>query len=537
MRRTALAAILIATAASAGAPVAQGGTARPGLRLQAASSIVRHPGAPGAAAAAAMRHGPLPSNAAALARLKAAAARWAAASDRPGRAAPAAPFAPVASRSFQGIDDNCGTPPDTTSAVGPARFIEPINCKVGIYDKTSNTPLATDTLNHLVGALAGSDVFDPQIIWDPGTKRFYYAADDVVSASQNLLAFGFSKTATPSSTADFCKYAINYGSLFPDFPKLGDTKDFGLIGVNVFNSSNAFVRSDVAWFAKPPAGTTCPSAASFLSGVKTDVRDASGNPAFTPVPANQIDTSGTGYIIARSFGLPATFFTQFKVKRNITTGAAIIPTQGQPVVVPSYTAPANAPQSGTTKTLDTSDARPWGVVSAIDPLRGGVALWVQHTVLGGAGAEVRWHEVNPLTRTLFQSGVVTNATAFKFNGGISPDRVRLGSTKAFGSNMVLTFSSSSASTFPSVRVVSKVGAGAQSGEVVLVTSPSFMIDHSCDTASEPTCRWGDYAGATPDPAASPSGTAGRVWITNEWNRVSTTINIPNWLTWNAAITP
>jgi hypothetical protein len=533
LRRAAFTLFALTVMASGAATAQAGASNHARVRVQDAASIVRHTGALGVSARAALERGPLPYDAAALARQKASAAarsRPAAAPDSPGR-----PLAPVANRSFQGISDGtCGTPPDTTSAVGPGRFIELVNCKFGIYNKTSNSPMATGTLNSLVGAGASDSVFDPQIIWDPGTKRFYYAADWIVSSTQNLLALGWSTTATPSSAADWCKYFFNYGSLFPDFPKLGDTKDFLLTGVNVY-SGNSYVRSDVVWVGKPSAGPTCPTAASLLAGIKQGVKDASGSAAFTPVPANQIDTSGTGYILARSGSLPATFLTEFKVTRDATTGAAVIPTNGRPVVVPSYAIPANAAQSGTTKTLDTSDTRPWGVVSAIDPARGTVALWAQHTVLGGAGAEVRWYEIDPKTRTLFQSGVVTSATAFKFNGGISPDRVRLGSTKAFGSNMVLTFSSSSSSTFPSVGVVSKVGAGAQSGEVVLTTSPGPMIDFSCDT--EPTCRWGDYAGATPDPKASPVGASGVVWITNQWNRLSTNTSVANWLTWNAAVTP
>jgi hypothetical protein len=49
-----------------------------------------------------------------------------------------------------------------------------------------------------------------------------YVADDVYSAIDNRLAFGFSKTANPSSVADFCKNLINFGSRFRDYPKLGD---------------------------------------------------------------------------------------------------------------------------------------------------------------------------------------------------------------------------------------------------------------------------------------------------------------------------
>jgi hypothetical protein len=87
-----------------------------------------------------------------------------------------------------------------------------------------------------------------------------------------------------------------------------------------------------------------------------------------------------------------------------------------------------------------------------------------------------------------------------------------------------------------VRVVSKIGANAQSGEIVLTTSPGPMIDFAC-TASGSRCRWGDYAGATPDPSAPTTGATGIVWVTNQWNRTSSDTTTSNWLSWNAAVTP
>ena len=130
----------------------------------------------------------------------------------------------VAGRSWQGINNPNVAPPDETSAVGTTRYIELVNVNFAIYNKTSNTPISTGSINSLVGAASTDSVFDVQVLWDPTTSRFYYAADDVVSSSDNRLAFGFSKTASPSSAADWCKYSIGFGSVFPDYPKLGDSR-------------------------------------------------------------------------------------------------------------------------------------------------------------------------------------------------------------------------------------------------------------------------------------------------------------------------
>lgn len=49
---------------------------------------------------------------------------------------------------------------------------------------------------------------------------------------------------------------------------------------------------------------------------------------------------------------------------------------------------------------------------------------------------------------------------------------------------------------PQVRMVSKVGAAPQSPEVLAKASGTFYRGSDCVGS---LCRWGEYAGATPDP--------------------------------------
>lgn len=413
----------------------------------------------------------------------------------------------IAGRSWQGINDVNSAPPDETSAVGTTRYIELVNSKFAIYNKTSNTPISTGSLASMMNGSSNANVFDVQIIWDPTTRRFYYAADDTVSAADNKIRFGFSTTASPSSAADWCKYHIDYGVPFPDFPKLGDSRDFAMIGVNVFANATTggYLHSDLLAVSKPPAGTTCPAPSSFTAAQK----HLSTN-SFTPVPANEIDTNGTGWAVAVAGTTPATALRLFKVTRN-SSGDPVI--QGTPtnVSVPSYNIPPNAPQTGSVNKIDTADGRNTQAVAAIDPGHGGkFALWTQHTVRGGAGAEVRWYEINPPTHSVIQSGKATSGSLFEFNGAISPNRQVNGSTKSGGSSMVMNFNTSSSATKPGIRMVSKVGSGAQSGQVAIKGSPGQISGFDCDAKSN-FCRWGDYAAATPDPS-----TANRIWNVSQF---------------------
>jgi hypothetical protein len=136
---------------------------------------------------------------------------------------------------------------------------------------------------------------------------------------------------------------------------------------------------------------------------------------------------------------------------------------------------------------------------------------VSHTVLGGAGSQINWYEVNTASGGLAQSGVVNSPTLYLLNSGVSNDRTCTGTTCAHGDSMVLGFTTTSKSSFPAIQMVSKIGAGAQSGFVLVKRSTTSDKNFSCSP-----CRWGDYGGATPDPAASLSAANGEVWLTNQW---------------------
>jgi hypothetical protein len=487
--------------------------------------------------------GALPKNSAAHARLKAAAAARASAGARVGsRAAAQAPqpSAPAAFVSWAGINDEGVTPSDSTGAVGPDRYIENINLMYAIYDR-AGVLIDSGPSTDFTGVPATRSVFDPQIMWDAQTQRFYYAWDSVEPGFTNsYIAFGWSTDASPDSPADFCHYEFDPypgSDLFPDYPKLGDSQDWGLVGVNVFDPPGfGFVRSDAIFFKKPGPGTACPALADVAKGVKMDLRDQTGTQTFTPVPANSVDSATPlfdGVIISNDpydFG-EQTFITRFKVFSGPL--GPVIQNPGTSIPIPAYSFPANADQPGLPASIDSLDGRHTQAVFARDPRLGTRTVWTQHTVFGGNGAEVRWYEVNPVSNTVLQSGVVTSPSLDIYNAAISPDRANNGVTQAFGANMVLGLNTSSLVEFIKIQMVSKVGAAAQSGLVLVVASPGETFDHSCCPN-----RWGDYSAATPDPAADQTAATGQVWATNGWTDDSPAFDIDtDWRTWNWGATP
>jgi PKD repeat protein len=442
---------------------------------------------------------------------------------------------------------NDGTPPDPTGAVGPNHYVEFVNSTVRVFDKTNLSTVSTADLDTFVGAMNDS-VFDPQIQWDQQAGRWLYLTDDCTTAdcsSNNFLAFGFSKSADPSDLVNgWCHYFIqtDNGSngFFDDYPKLGHNDGFLIFGTNVFDSSNNFVSSRIWTVPKPSTGTitTCPSqgAAHYFSGsaaspvkdgniATNPLRTSDGDFAFTPVPANTADASANGYVVAADFPSP-TMASQVMAWHVSGTGALVA--DGN-ITVANYAFPANVPQPGGGDDLDSSDTRLTQAVAINDPAVGAEAVWTQHTVNGsGNRSVVRWYELIPSTDTKRQEGSISVASNFVFNGAISP-------TKA-GSEAIVQYNVGSSSTAAQIRASSRTGAtalGTMTDEITLASNSNIDQDFSCPSndPTAPSCRWGDYAGATPDPSAQHL-----VWGTNQLNGTPNADN-PRWITQNFALAP
>jgi hypothetical protein len=460
-----------------------------------------------------------------LARAKAYSAAQLAARNGVPVSAPATGVAPTIGASFDGQFNGGVSPADANGAVGPNSYLEIINLNLGIYNRAGGL-ITSATLTALTGH---SNLSDPTILWDPASHRFFYDVWDVAASTQ---AWGFSKTDNPTTIpGGFCNYTASFGYTsadLPDYPKLGQTKDFLFIGANHYTSPQFMHadRSDVMWIGKykdPNPVTTCPASSTFKTGIFKNLRNQDGTLAFTPVPAIQTDSSANGFIVTMSdIECPDICGTGTKITVHAVRPNPADPTvpqlllTGKSITVPVFAPPPNAPQKGTTDVLDTLDGRLTHAVSGVDPAHGNkMNVWVAHTVAGGAGSQVNWYEILPTPvshPTLTQSGIVSDASLWMLNAGIGIDRTVNALGSAHGDAMVLGFTTTSSTTFPASQMVSKIGAGAQSPLVMVKASTTFDNDFTC----APECRWGDYGSGSADPAANLAAAHGEVWMTNAW---------------------
>jgi hypothetical protein len=517
-------ALIAATAlpsASAIAESARGKALQPSGSAPTVTAAERE-GSPSAASRPRRSHERLVPDRAALRRAKEkAAARYAAAGEAAASVTPSA--AVFNGLNKPGISATNSSPPDTTGAIGPNSYIEMVNGQVRIYNRDLTTVKATADLDDFILS-PGDSVFDPQIQWDEQANRFFFVMDDVVDiATNSWLAFGWSKTANPTNlSTNWCvKFTRNLGTEFEDYPKLGHNNNHIIFGTNVFGVSG-FLTSRIWAVPKPAnADTSCdfnPTAYFFGGGINPALATLDGDVAFTPVPANTYGSSANGYVVAADFMTGDSEIMVWHVSGNKTDPPTLTPDAN--IAVGTYAVPANVPQPDNSYLLDSSDSRLTQAVAAVDPAVGKLAIWTQHTVAGAGGrAVVRWYELVPTATTKKrQEGTIANASHFVFNAAISPT--------AGGNAAVINYNLGSASLRPQIRAQSRAGAtalGTMGGEIVLGSSSTSNQDFTCSP-----CRWGDYAGASPDPNDNTL-----VWGSNQ--AIGPFSSDPHWITRNFAI--
>lgn len=455
-----------------------------------------------------------------------------------------------------GPRDRVVSPPSGTAAAGTDRTVFAVNRRAEIHDK-SVVDLSNFPLQDLAGLPRAVPVSDPALIWDDD-ERFYYAMVAAIAEGDFVLAFGFSKDATPNNRtpalnnlADWCHYTYGYATRRPNFVRLGDNKDFIIITANGFQPS--FVGTDITAISKPPPGPTCPDPATFKKGTAFSVRDTDGVLVASAVAVNQIDDLDTGYALAREgsvFGGGADKLWLYNVTKHPTTGDPVF-SSARGISVPVYSSPPGVAQPNSSRLLFALDARLTNAVQARNPDRAGkvYSIWTQHTV-GHVGPRsvVRWYEINPTPAVpaILRSGSIGSEPAFAgtffFNGAISPDRVRDGSTTRFGNSFVIHYNVSSSvnNINPRIDAASSVRGGPLSSRIVKKGKGPYK-DFSCPGNAD-LCQWGGAA-AAPDPTPPtdrPRLNRGMVWGINQYSGVldpPTTAGNAQWRTWIFAVQP
>ncbi len=409
-------------------------------------------------------------------------------------------------------------PPDPHGAAGPNGIIQTVNLRIAYYTKAGSViwgPVDLDTFWSSVGN-TGSGNSDPRAVYDPASGRFYVILQEA-TPTQAYLNLAVSKNSHPatSGTSDWYFYRLNvtetvgsarYGN---DYPGLGVDGQAVYVTYNMYSlpfaSSGIFRNCQIVVLNK--------SAINSGTGTYRQVFSPNGaSSAFTLQPASVLGSGNPGNV---AYFVETPLYTSTAVRiwaltnplgsGSLTSTTVTIPSNGG---IPS----ANAPQAGTSITVDTLAPRTQGNAFYYNG-----ALWFCHTAGGGAGKSiVYYYKVNANN---YPSGTPTLAESGGLDGGSGVWTYQPAIGGNANGDVCIVFTQSSSSSYPTIMYTSR-SAAAASFDVpsVLKASPGYSNSD----------RWGDYATVSADPADS------SFWISHEWAK-STALH--NWSTWWGQIFP
>ncbi|MGH3362840.1 MAG: hypothetical protein ACRDOM_10330, partial [Nocardioides sp.] len=407
------------------------------------------------------------------------------------------------SRLGGGAGNSGSIPPDTMGAVGPDHIVEMINGNLEIFDKTTGASVEDASLNNFwtnrvgVGPFNAGRVFDPRIVYDPASERWFATViDDDIDADNNgtsetssNLFVGRSDTSDP--TGDWDGLTIDADTVGAE--EFHDYETLGLDADGVYSCTQDFQGGgNESCYSLPKADLlqAAPTAANLTR--------------FEATPAGLPATSGS-WQPALDFGLSdgrAAILgsTGTALQRTDIFGAAGAgATLGTSVPIagdPGHAGPPAARQPDDTDAGDAAETienvAPRFVGNVVER---GNSLWAAHAVQGsGANSAIRWYQINESTNTVQQTGLVDDPNRDFHEPSIT--------VNAHG-DVVIGYTCSGPTLSPSVCV----SLGQTAGGVTTFQAPEILATgngyYYRDSCTPPGCnernRWGDYSATVVDP--------------------------------------
>lgn len=488
-------------------------------------------------------------------------------------------YAAVSTGRFRGP-----TPPDVNGQVGPNHYMEAVNGKFAVYNR-SGIQLAAASDDYFTGRNRQTperSMSDPTVNYDPRTNRWFYqeasfnTGADCTGGRPDCnfeIDFGWSSTGDPSNldavvpqANGWCHYSASTGANFLyDYTKTAVDDHWMYFAANVFdftsNPNGAFASASIIIFPKPTLPiTSCPALTGYvyggpLGGGAQLQHPGTTEPIVTITPVSTFATSAGSnvYLATAKYACFTGGRHEILILHMGTTGPPPVLHYDGEQSVSNYSCPPNVPEPNG-KSLDTLDGRIAQGASIADPDHPGMqGIWVAHTVALGTGADnigIQWYEILMPTSGgdvdnapgLAQQGSLGGATSapftFAWNSGIAPAKV--GNEAVLGYNWAEAPDTTGAGTsLTQLRAAShdpSLGAGVMGNPVTLAASLDAPEDFACQPPRGNTCRWGDYAGASTDPNDNHVVWGSGMWTgTRHLDPGGTGTNQAQWATNNFAI--
>ena len=429
-------------------------------------------------------------------------------------------FAPTFQTGVDGISDGfvgpAGTfnvnsaPPDTVGAIGATQYVQVVNTGLAVFDKATKNavygPVPTNTLwAGFTGACETDNDGDAVVNYDKAADRWVVSQFAVSSGNFECIAVSQSNDATGA----WNRYAFDYGTDFPDYPKVGVWPDGYYVTFNMFTST--FIGAKLCAYdrasmlAGAAAAQQCFQLSNAYGGVlPSDLDGSTAPPAGSPNYMVALDTT-------TSLAL-----WKFHVDWTTPANTTLSPAPNSPISIPvSAFSPAcsggncikqPAAPGGAARLDSLADRLMFRL--AYRNFGDHEALVVNHSVTAGSLAGVRWYELRGLATTpvVYQEQTFApDTTENRWMGSIAMDQ---------SGNMALGYSVSSTATYPSIRYTGRLALDPLN---TMQAEDSIIAGTGSQTGG--LNRWGDYSAMTVDPTDDCT-----FWFTSEYIKTSGSFN-------------
>ncbi len=378
-----------------------------------------------------------------------------------------------------------GTPPDPSGAAGPNHYVQAINTKYRVYNKTGGA--LTSSLN-LSSLLFGQNNGDPIVLYDKYADRWLISQFSDGSP-ENEIWVAISTTSSP--TGSYYKYKFTT-SQFPDYFKISIWADGYYVSSNQGTQKMLVFERDSMLAGK----STSRMISKNFSSIPTDgffvplPADADGQlpPLGTPCPIFSFEDDSWS-----SSSTDAIRVYKMAVTWGATPSATLILDKQLPTTAFNSiftTSWDDITQKGTTQKLDAIA----GVLTYRAPFRkwvgyNSVVLCHVVDVNGSNQGGVRWYELrqNDTTKvwSIYQQSTFAPDGESRWLGSIAMDD---------NGSIGMAYAVSGSSTFPSLRFTGRLASDPLNQ--MTFTEQTAIAGTSSQTGFE---RYGDYSQTSLDP--------------------------------------
>ncbi|MCK6613550.1 MAG: T9SS type A sorting domain-containing protein [Ignavibacteriaceae bacterium] len=399
-------------------------------------------------------------------------------------------------RDFNGIpDQGFYIPPDPYLAVGPQHIVGVVNSRFRIFDKQGNILKTIEASSWYNSVLPGADPFDPKVVYDHHNKRWVMVwlnvgtstAHFLISVSDDSIPTGVWHNWAMSSALNGSTASGNWG----DYQGVGFNKDGLFITANQFSFAGSYNYQKLRIIPFTDLYAATPGQVTWKD--IWDIRHPGGNEVgFGVRPVLSYSNSSDFYLVARSPFVTGTYFTVYKIT-NPTTNPVMTAVN---VPVTAYSDPDNAGQLGGSTVLEAG-----GSNLRHEPILRDNKLHFVHSVRSGTGglySAVRYLSIDVTNNTVVSDYAQGQDTYWHFYPALAVDPQ---------GNVAITYTRSGTTQYAGAFFTSKPASFAGlTGSRSLKAGNGYYVKTFGGTRN----RWGDYNGASVDPAT------GNVWLLTEY---------------------